>query len=94
MSTLNLCSTAEKRKIIYILYLYTNVGLDAPWGLNYMGVLPLLESCFTCTVLHVSNSVDEKRQFEPHHEKTCFLHMRKQSHRSAAQLISAFVFTM
>ena len=32
--------------------------------------------------------------FEPHHEKTVFLHIRKQSHRSAAQsLISTFVFT-
>ena len=29
--------------------------------------------------------------YEPHHEKTCYLHMRKQRCRSAAQLISAFV---
>ena len=31
--------------------------------------------------------------YEPHREKTGFLPMRKQRRRSAAQLISAFVFT-
>ena len=32
------------------------------------------------------------RFYELCREKTCFLHMRKQRHRSAAQLISSFVF--
>ena len=35
-----------------------------------------------------------KARYEPHHEKTGFLHMRKQRHRSAAQSISAFVFAI
>ena len=33
-----------------------------------------------------------KNIYEPRHEKTYVLHMRKQRRRSAAKLISAFVF--
>ena len=42
---------------------------------------------------NMSPNPEGGRHNELHHEKTCLLHMGKQRRRSAAQLISAFVFS-
>ena len=55
------------------------------WG-KY-NIFPLKIVIFTAVIVSVCNI------YEPHHEKTCFLHVRKQRRRSAAQ-ISTFVFTI
>ena len=50
-------------------------------GRHFLAILPLPSSSWGTLVL-----------YEPCHEKTGFLHMWKQRRRSAAQLISVFVF--
>ena len=50
--------------------------------------------CYGYLLNHISQAIlmSIHAIYEPHHEITCSLHMRKQRHRYAVQLISAFVF--
>ena len=53
----------------------------------------LLTSQLAIAVKEIKHEKDHN-EYELRHEKTCFLHMRKQRRRSTAKLISAFVFAI
>ena len=61
---------------------------------EFSSVFLLLESEISISPCDQSGVKHIGYIYEPHHEKTCFMHMQKQRRRSASsQLVRAFVFS-